>query len=143
MITKKIKQKPTQIRISEYQEVFSIISVLSKKYVYPNMPKKYRFWYLYENIEIGTMYKRGDKFSQVLYFSPKSSYLLSGDTTNGYEFHNLEDILDYLDTPTQILKNFWLKLFKFSKERKKKIQGLRGALQFLTIILENEEECRT
>lgn len=30
MLTKKMKQKPTQIRISEYQEVFSTISVLSK-----------------------------------------------------------------------------------------------------------------
>lgn len=104
------------------------------------MPKKYRFWYLYEDIEIGTMYKRGDKFSQVLYFLPKNSSFLSGDTMNGYEFHNLEDILDYLDTPRQGLSNFYLRLFEFSKERKKKIQGLRGALHFLRIILENEEE---
>ena len=38
-VKQKVKQKPTQINISTYQEVFSIITLLSKKYVYPNMPK--------------------------------------------------------------------------------------------------------
>ena len=104
-----MKQKPTQIRISEYQEVFSIISVLSKKYVYPNMPKKYRFWHLYSDIEVGMIYNRDDKCLQRLYFAPNGCIgysFISFNTNMGVLAYNLEEILDYLDTPTQILTNF-------------------------------------
>ncbi|HSF50172.1 MAG TPA: hypothetical protein VLA74_05355, partial [Nitrososphaeraceae archaeon] len=70
MSNKKVKQKPTQINISSYQEVFTIITLLSKKYVFPNMPKKYIFKHLYKKIEIGNIYKKEDEFPERLYFVP-------------------------------------------------------------------------
>ena len=59
------------------------------------------------------------------------------------QHYNLEEILDYLDTPQQILRDFYLKLIKFSKERKKKIKGLKLALHLMKVIVEDEEEFRT
>lgn len=146
MSNKKVKQKPTQINISTYQDIFSIITLLSKKCVFPNMPKKYRFKHLYKEIEIGSMYKRGDEFPQRIYFVPNGFFGHSFISTNVIMEsipHNLEEILDYLDTPQQILGNFYLRLMKFSKGRKKNIKGLKLALHIIQTILENEDEFRT
>ena len=146
MLSKKLKQKPTQMNISTYQEVFSIITLLSKKYVYPNMPKNYIFSHLYKEIEIGIKYDRSDKFPEPLYFAPNGVIgysFISFDIGMHLSNYNLEEILDYLHTPQQILRDFYLKLIKFSKERKKKIKGLKLALHLMKVIVEDEEEFRT
>jgi hypothetical protein len=146
MSNKKRQQKLTQINISTYQEIFSIIELLSKQYVFPNMPKKYRFKHLFTDIEIGHVYKRGDVFPQRLYFVPNGFFdhsFISFSITMDFTPYNLEEILDYLDTPHQILSRFYLRLIKFSKGRKKKINGLRLSLHLMKVILENEKECMT
>ena len=51
---------------------------------------------------------------------------------------NLKEILDDLDPPQQILSSFYKKLIKLSKNKKKKIKGLRLVLHLMKIILENE-----
>lgn len=138
----KFKQKPTQINIETYLDIFSLITLLSKKYVFPNMPKRYLYEYVYREIEVGIKYGKGDKYPQRLYFFPNGflGYSFANpDTIKGASTYNLEEILDYLDTPHQILGDFYFKLIKFSKERKKKIKGLRLALHLMKVILENEE----
>ena len=109
MLNKKIKQKPTQINIETYQEVFYIITLLSKKYVYPNMPKTYIFWHLYDYIEVGIKYGRSDEYPESLYFCPTGFLgysFMSGDVFMGASRYNLEDILDYLYTPIKYLGIF-------------------------------------
>jgi hypothetical protein len=143
MTNKDIKQKPTQINKSTYQEIFSIIQLLSKEYIFPNMPKKYRFKHLFTEIEIGEIYKRGDVFPQRLYFEPDGFFdhsFISMDVMMSCIPYNLEEILDCLDTPHQILCRFYSRLIQFSKGRKKKINGLRLALHFMKVILEKEKE---
>lgn len=146
MLNKKGKQKPSQINISTYQEVFSLITLLSKKYVFPNMPKRYLHEYFYREIEVGIKYDRGDEYPQRLYFAPNGFPGYSFKSFNmcmEASTYNLEEILDDLDTPQQILSNFFFKLIKLSKDRKKKINGLRLVLHLMRVIVENEEEYRT
>jgi hypothetical protein len=146
MSNKKGKQKLTQINISAYQEVFTIITLLSKKYVYPNMPKRYRFKHLYHDIEVGIKYDRDDEYPQRLYFCPNgfgNHSFVSFNMLMEASTYNLEEILDYLYTPQQILQDFYLRLIKFANERKKKIQGLKLVTHLVKIIVENEKEFKT
>ena len=102
----KVKQKPTQMNTSTYQEVFCIITLLANKYVYPNMPKRYIFKHLYDEIEIGSIYKRGSEFPERLYFVPNGALgysFISNNMLMELSTYYLEEILDYLYTPQQIL----------------------------------------
>ena len=48
-----------------------------------------------------------------------------------------------LTAPQQILDDFYKTLMTFAKNNKQQIKGLRIPLQFMKIILENEDEYRT
>lgn len=142
----KVKQKPTQINLSTYQEVFELITILTRKYVVPNLPKKYAF--IADEIEVGKIYKKGDKHAETVYFVVEGIIGYSfmsyyGSIGMGISTYNLEEIIDHLYTPQQILCDFYLKLIKFSKDRKKKIKGLKLALHLMKVIVEDEEEFRT
>ena len=57
--------------------------------------------------------------------------------------YNLKEIFDDLYPPQQILNDFYKTLMTFAQNNKQQIKGLKIPLQFMKIILENEDEYRT
>ena len=161
MSIEKVKQNPIQINndivektndmqidISTYQEVFSIITILFKKYMFPIISSSgqvYRDYSPRFQIEIGKRYSEYNKCEERIYFVPNKfigySYISFDEDTNLTTYY-LEHILKYLYTPQQILGYFYLKLMKFDKSNNENIKGLNLALHFLKIIVENEKKFR-
>jgi hypothetical protein len=140
-------EENAHIDIATYEDLFSIIRSLIKKYIVPNMdtlPKKYRFNPSITPIEIGKKYRKRDQFNETLYFIPEryeGSFISRGlmyDST-----YELKEIFDDLYPPQQILSDFYKTLMTFAKNKKQQIKSLKLPLQFIKIILENEEEYKS
>ena len=136
------------IDIATYEDVFSIITLLTKKYIVPNvdtLPKEYRFDPSNFQIEIGKKYRKRDNFEVALYFVPEGfiGYSFISEDLMGPSTYELKEIFYDLYPPQQILYDFYKTLMTFTKNNKQQIKGLKLPLQFMKIILENEEEYRT
>lgn len=137
------------IDIGTYEDLFSIITSLTRKYIFPNidtLPKKYRFSPFSFQVEIGKKYKRREEYEETLFFAPEECYgssFTSFGCMNSLNTYNLQEIFDDLYPPQQILAGLYNTLMTFATNNKQQIKGLKIPLQFMKIILENEEEYRT
>ena len=132
--------------IGTYEDLFSIITSLTKKYIFQNidtLPKKYRFERYDFRVEIGKKYRKRQEFEETLFFVPGGfcgSSFISFGFMNDLSEYSLKEIFDDLYPPQQILDDFYKTLMTFAKNNKQQIKGLKIPLQFMKIILENEEE---
>jgi hypothetical protein len=133
--------------INTYEEVFYLIKLLTKKYIIPNidtLPENDRFNPITFYVRIGEKYKKRHNLEN-LYFFPEGFAGAAGDFfisegSRGPSSCELNEIFDNLYPPQQILASFYKTLMTFAKDNTRQIQGLRLSLQFMKLILENEEE---
>ncbi|HSF50139.1 MAG TPA: hypothetical protein VLA74_05190 [Nitrososphaeraceae archaeon] len=141
-------QDTSYMNIDSYEEVFYLIKLLTKKYIIPNidtLPENVRFDPNTFYVRIGEKYKRHSL--ENLYFFPEgfagpgANFFIS-EGLRGPSSCELNEIFDNLYPPQQILDSFYKTLMTFAKDNTRQIQGLRLSLQFMKLILENEEEQR-
>ena len=125
------------IDIGTYEDLFSIITTLTKKYIFPNidtLSKKYRFNLADFQVEIGKKYKKRQEFEETLFFVPEGLFgysYISFDFMMSLSNYNLKEIFDDLYPPQQILNDFYKTLMTFAQNNKQQIKGLKIPLQFI------------
>jgi hypothetical protein len=70
--------------------------------------------------------------NEVISFTPHLGWgFISGDNSDGYATHKLEDIIEYLYSPRKIRRNLVLILRRISQINQKKIHKLNSELDFI------------